>query len=253
MTYLETARRFVAQYPPPGKPLMVGITGSHYYGFPSPDSDIDLKGIHVAPVDQVLGLDSPRDTHDIIQRFDRIECDLTTHEVSKALALLIKGNGNMLERLLTPYQAFESDAQAELRVLAAESISKRSWGHYRGFTNGMRREYTKGGRRVKAALYIYRSALTGIHLMNTGRLVCDLGVLSEEYGYADVVLPLIQQKRESNEKVWMNEDADKVHMANWDKLDEALDKTRETSTLPDRCPNKGALNDWLVRLRKEGF
>ncbi len=40
---LERACRFLAVHPPPGVLLQCGITGAHYYGFPSPDSDVDLS------------------------------------------------------------------------------------------------------------------------------------------------------------------------------------------------------------------
>ena len=38
------------------------ISGAHLYGFPSPDSDYDLRGCHVLPVGEVVGLDTGRET-----------------------------------------------------------------------------------------------------------------------------------------------------------------------------------------------
>ena len=38
------------------------ISGAHLYGFPSPDSDYDLRGCHVLPVREVVGLDPGRET-----------------------------------------------------------------------------------------------------------------------------------------------------------------------------------------------
>ena len=37
--------------------VFVTISGAHLYGFPSPDSDYDLRGVHVLPVSDVVGLD----------------------------------------------------------------------------------------------------------------------------------------------------------------------------------------------------
>ena len=31
-------------------PLFVTVSGAHLYGFPSPDSDIDLRGCHLMPL-----------------------------------------------------------------------------------------------------------------------------------------------------------------------------------------------------------
>ena len=42
--------------------LFVTISGAHLYGFPSPDSDFDLHGVHVLPVREVVGLDTGPET-----------------------------------------------------------------------------------------------------------------------------------------------------------------------------------------------
>jgi uncharacterized protein len=42
--------------------LFVTISGAHLYGFPSPDSDYDLRGVHILPVREVVGLDPGRET-----------------------------------------------------------------------------------------------------------------------------------------------------------------------------------------------
>ncbi|HYE75664.1 MAG TPA: nucleotidyltransferase domain-containing protein, partial [Blastocatellia bacterium] len=36
--------------------LFMTISGAHLYGFPSPDSDYDLRGVHILPVHEVIGL-----------------------------------------------------------------------------------------------------------------------------------------------------------------------------------------------------
>lgn len=38
------------------------ISGAHLYGFPSPDSDYDLRGCHLLPLREVVGLDAGRET-----------------------------------------------------------------------------------------------------------------------------------------------------------------------------------------------
>ena len=37
--------------------LFATNSGAHLYGFPSPDSDYDLRGAHVLPLDAVVGLE----------------------------------------------------------------------------------------------------------------------------------------------------------------------------------------------------
>ena len=47
--------RIVAAQPYPL--VFATISGAHLYGFPSPDSDFDLRGAHVLPLDAVVGLE----------------------------------------------------------------------------------------------------------------------------------------------------------------------------------------------------
>ena len=95
---LSKGRRFLATRGAPSG-LVVGVTGAHYYGFPSPDSDLDLKGIHVAPTHEVVALHPPPDSVDFLGIFEGVEIDYTSHELAFALRLLLKGNGNILERI----------------------------------------------------------------------------------------------------------------------------------------------------------
>ena len=48
-------QRIVAAQPYPL--LFATISGAHLYGFPSPDSDFDLRGAHILPVEAVVGLE----------------------------------------------------------------------------------------------------------------------------------------------------------------------------------------------------
>ena len=42
--------------------IFATISGAHLYGFPSADSDYDLRGCHVLPLREVVGLDAGRET-----------------------------------------------------------------------------------------------------------------------------------------------------------------------------------------------
>lgn len=40
-----------------GHPLLFAtVSGAHLYGFPSRDSDVDLRGVHLLPLPEVIGL-----------------------------------------------------------------------------------------------------------------------------------------------------------------------------------------------------
>ena len=42
--------------------LFATISGAHLYGFPSPDSDFDLRGVHILPLENVIGLEARDET-----------------------------------------------------------------------------------------------------------------------------------------------------------------------------------------------
>ena len=44
--------------------LFVTISGAHIYGFASPDSDVDLRGTHRLPIEEIIGLKIPSQTVD---------------------------------------------------------------------------------------------------------------------------------------------------------------------------------------------
>lgn len=68
----------------------------------APDSDYDLRGMHVLPIPESIGLDSGRETIEFSGIRGRIEIDLVTHDVRKFFLLMLKKNGYVLEQLFSP-------------------------------------------------------------------------------------------------------------------------------------------------------
>src|SRR5437870_10219756 len=79
--------------------LFVTISGAHLYGFPSPDSDFDLRGAHVLPLEKMVGLDVTDETIQDSRVIDGLEMDIVTHDARKFFHLLLKKNGYVLEQL----------------------------------------------------------------------------------------------------------------------------------------------------------
>src|SRR5438105_2397497 len=79
--------------------LFVTISGAHLYGFPSPDSDYDLRGVHLLPAPEVLGLEVPDETVENTLYMDGLLVDLVTHDAKKFALMLLKKNGYVLEQL----------------------------------------------------------------------------------------------------------------------------------------------------------
>jgi predicted nucleotidyltransferase len=90
------------------------------YGFPSPDSDYDLRGSHRLPLREVIGLDPGRETIEVSQVRDGLEIDLVTQDVKKFFALLLKKNGYVLEQLFSPLVVQTTPEHEELKTIARQ-------------------------------------------------------------------------------------------------------------------------------------
>src|ERR1700752_5003101 len=97
--------------------VFVTISGAHLYGFPSPDSDYDLRGVHVLPVRDVVGLETGTETVEISESRDGVQLDLVTHDIKKFFRLLLKKNGYVLEQLYSPLIVYTTPEHEELKKI----------------------------------------------------------------------------------------------------------------------------------------
>ena len=74
-------------------------SGSRSWGFPSPDSDYDIRFIYVSPYKHYLKLTPPNDV--ITEPQDGV-WDLSGWDLRKALILLRKGNASLVQWLYSP-------------------------------------------------------------------------------------------------------------------------------------------------------
>ena len=231
--------------------LWVGLTGAHAYGFPSPDSDLDLKAVHMADARAVLGVGAGPSPLEHLSVFEGREMDFSSHDLAQVVHLLLRGNGNMLERLLGPLNLVTTPAGHTLRHLARQSLSRRLFYHYRGFFAGMRREYESeaaaGVRTAKRLLYAYRVALTGIHALIEGEIETRVDVLAERY-HMPGVGALIQIKQRAEHQT-LGEAEATPHLAAIERLERQLEEARERSVLPESPPNQEALERFVVEVR----
>lgn len=172
------ARDFLAAREAQRRHLVIYLSGAHAYGFPSPDSDLDLKCIHIAPTGDLVGLGLVSDPGDRIEIIDGVELDYGSNELAGALRGAIKGNGNFLERLLGEL-VLGGDAAllAEARAVVAPVVSRRVARHYAGFATSQLRAFDDKPS-AKRALYVLRTAATGRHLLARGEVVTDVARLS---------------------------------------------------------------------------
>jgi len=78
-------------------------TGSRAWGFPSPDSDFDVRFIYMHKRDWYLSLSKVKDT---IEHMDG-DLDITGWDLKKCLTLLKKSNAPLIERFQSPVEYYE--------------------------------------------------------------------------------------------------------------------------------------------------
>jgi len=225
------------------------ISGAHLYGFPSPDSDFDLRGVHLLPLKEVVGLQIGPETIERSGVQDGLDIDLVSHDAKKFFELLLKKNGYVLEQVLSPLVVHTTPEHGELKEIAAGCVTRHHAHHYLGFAETQWKLFEKENPpRIKPLLYVYRVLLTGIHLMQTGLVEANLVRLNEamKLPYLD---DLIQRKVTGAEKGRLSESDLSVHRVEYDRLRNRLQQVHEASALPDVPRANAALHDLLVRLR----
>jgi predicted nucleotidyltransferase len=77
-------------------------TGSRAWGFPSPDSDFDIRFMYMHERDWYLSLSKKKDTVEIMDG----DLDITGWDLRKSLTLLKKSNAPLIERFNSPIEYF---------------------------------------------------------------------------------------------------------------------------------------------------
>ncbi len=229
--------------------LFATISGAHLYGFPSSDSDFDLRGIHLLPLRDVVGMTNGQETVEKSGIDDGLEIDLVTHDARKFFGLMLKKNGYVLEQLLSPLIVFTTPEHEELKALSNGCITKHHAHHYLGFAETQWKLFKKADPpHVKPLLYVFRVLLTGVHLMRTGEVEANLGRLNESAGLA-CIPDLIARKTSGLEKGRLEAADLRFYEAEYERLRSVLQTSYDTSKLPEGATSAAALNDLLVRIR----
>ena len=229
--------------------LFVTISGAHLYGFPSADSDYDLRGVHILPAREVLGLDPYQETISSTSIHSGLEVDLVTHDARKYFVLLLKRNGYVLEQIFSPLIVRTTPEHEELQAIARVCITRHHSHHYLGFAETQWRLFGKEQpRRVKPLLYVYRVLLTGIHLLRTGEVEANLLMLNAQFRLSQVD-DLIARKLAGPEQSTLADGDVAFHQHEYERLCAELMMAHTSSSLPEVPGGKPALNDLLLRLR----
>lgn len=224
------------------------VSGAHLYGFPSRDSDFDLRGCHVAPLTLVLGLNPAQDTIETSTWRQGVLIEVVTHDVRKYFNLLLKRNGYVLEQIFSPLVVHTTPEHEELKEIARTCITRKHYLHYVGFAESEWKLVQRKPITAKRLLYLYRVLLTGINLMRTGEVEANIVRLNEDFKLPQV-RELIDRKVGGKEAEALSSGDMDFHESEYRRLVEELRRAGEASQLPEEPAGRAALNDLLIRLR----
>jgi predicted nucleotidyltransferase len=152
-------------------------SGSRAWGFPSADSDYDVRFIYLHKRDWYLSINLER-KRDVIELATEGHLDLSGWDLRKALTLLRRSNPPLLEWLGSPIVYFEKYSVADrMRQLAPVCCSPVAcMYHYFNMAKGNNRRYLQGDRVWrKKYFYTLRPILAVMWLER------DMGVVPTEF------------------------------------------------------------------------
>ena len=143
------------------KILLACETGSRAWGFPSPDSDYDIRMIYIHKKDWYLSLKEKKDSINLM--YENNDIDITGWELRKALRLLKKSNPPLLERIQSPIlYLYDEEFLSEINKISKGVYSKISTiYHYLNMSKKIFEEIENSNKyKLKKLFYALRTAVT---------------------------------------------------------------------------------------------
>ncbi|MDR2569665.1 MAG: nucleotidyltransferase domain-containing protein [Oscillospiraceae bacterium] len=147
--------------------LLAVESGSRAWGFPSPDSDYDIRFLYVRPKEHYLCLEKRRDVYELPP--DDV-LDINGWDFDKTLRLLRSSNPTLFEWMSSPIVYRKHPAFDDLMIDAyGYFLSKPGMYHYLNMADGNYREFLKGDMvKLKKYFYVLRPILACKHILNNG-------------------------------------------------------------------------------------
>ncbi|MHA6717820.1 nucleotidyltransferase domain-containing protein [Sphingomonas sp. RS6] len=191
-----------------GVRLLLAIeSGSRAWGFPSPDSDYDVRFLYLRPRDWYLSLAPGRD---VIETPIVDEIDLNGWDIRKALGLLLKSNATVSEWIESPIRYRPDDPfVAQLAGVADDLLNPRALAHHYASAGRQAAERWLDGDEavpVKKYFYALRPALTirALRVSPNARPPMNLQALVAvsdlPASLADQIAMLVEAKARTNER-----------------------------------------------------
>lgn len=214
-----------------GHTIYACVMGSRAFGLATEDSDIDRRGVFLAPTALFWRFEKPP-TH-----VEGPAEEQFSWELERFCELALRANPNILECLHSPLVEHADATGRELLSLRGAFLSRRVHETFTRYAHGQRRKLeahvrARGVPRWKHAMHLLRLLSSARDLLRTGTLTIDVGEQRE---------PLLAVKR--GEVPWPEVESWMARLA-----EEGTEATRR-SPLPEE-PDRRRVEDFLVRARR---
>lgn len=200
--------------------ILEAVIGSHAYGLASAESDVDRRGVFVAPTEAFWRLEKPPTS------VEGPDPEQLSWEVEHFCRLGLKSNPTVLETLVSPLVEISTPMGEELRDLLPAFLSRYA---VRAFTRATEMQLSRAGRNLKPKqlMHVVRLRLVGLNLLRTGcyDITADRSLLKIRDGsmaWDDAV-------------AWAHRLGDEIACAE--------------GPLPEE-PDRARVEDWLVSVRR---
>jgi predicted nucleotidyltransferase len=253
------------------RPRFYAITGSHIYGFDSAESDIDVRGLHMAPAESYAYLDTPAEevtvnmdgtTEEVTVNIDGTtegfekytEVDLRSYELKKFAQLLQSANYNIVELVFeapTVMNGMPLEMDA-LQDLIREFLPMNVPHAYLGMAKSnyykhLDPEKAEGyDPRAKKFLYVYRGLLGAQYVVEYENIEADIFELAVavDGGDPELVEDLVAHKRTGDSTIV----PDALEERARDAITGQFNAIGEFPS-PDKSGYREALDNWMQKVR----
>lgn len=207
------------------------VVGSRAYGLATEASDVDRRGVFVAPTPMFWGFAKPP-TH-----LDGPEEERFSWELERFLTLALEANPTVLECLWSPLVEEITSCGEELRELRGAFLSRAAHRTFLRYAESQFRKLAgdlrnRGEPRWKHVMHLLRLLISGRHLLEHGEPLVDMSAHRER---------LLAVRR--GEVPWPEVEA-------WRRsLGQDLDAALHRSTLPPG-PDRARAESFLVSVRR---
>ncbi len=228
--------------------LLACETGSRAWGFPSPDSDYDVRVIYMHEKDWYLSLSEGKDTIELF--LENNEIDISGWDLRKSLRLLGKSNPPLLERIQSPIIYKVNDDFLEgIHTLAKTMYSRiATMHHYLSMAKKIYEDLsTSEEYKLKKFFYALRSSVACLWILEReemppiefGKMLNGLNLKAE---LTNRISELIELKTTISESYLHSGEEDLIQFmkANIDRAD------REANKLPSSKGKMSDLNSFFI-------